>query len=198
MLRCPRTDRCKSAPWHLPYCRSLRLMFLTTVPSKSAPWHLTPTAPDGARKQLTPHHTPHTTHSQHVTHTPHFTFTPHIHTSHSHLSLTTSHSHHSHTHHTFTVRDTHFTLHIHRPHSHRSFTPIIHTYRSHLSFTPIVHTYYSQPNQHLTALGSGKPTGQAPDGRSRPRNVTALTPALHQHCTSTAPAPSMQATDNLL
>ena len=31
-------------------------------------------------KQLTPHHTPHTTHSQHVTHTPHFTFTPHIHT----------------------------------------------------------------------------------------------------------------------
>ena len=112
--------------------------------------------------------------------TPHshlqYTFTPHVHT---------PHSHHSHTHYTFTARDTHFTFHIHRPHSHLSFTPLIHTYHSHLSFAPIIHTYYSQPNQHLTALGSGKTTGQAPHGRSRPRNVTALTPALHQHCTST-------------
>ena len=71
--------------------------------------------------------------------------------------------------------------------SHFTFTDHIHTYHSHISFTPIIHTYYSQPNQHLTALGSGKTTGQAPYGRSRPRNVTALTPALHQHCTSTAP-----------
>ena len=119
--------------------------------------------------------------------TPHshlqYTFTPHV---------NTSHSHHSHTHYTFTARDTHFTFHIHRPHSHLSFTPIIHTSHSHILFTPIVHTYCSQPNQHLTALGSGKTTGQAPYGRSRPRNVTALTPALHQHCTSTQHASNRQ------
>ena len=114
--------------------------------------------------------------------TPHshlqYTFTPHV---------NTSHSHHSHTHYTFTARDTHFTFHIHRPHSHLSFTPIIHTYHSHLLFTaqPALDSPWFRKD-HGSGSVREEPTKECHSTHSR------TAPALHQHCTSTQHASNRQ------